>query len=722
MEQIERVPVHDPGEIRGGSIEEGLKAYMSFLAENPEAFGMISGACPLVTGSLLIAANGFEAREDRGAPVLEMPPEGTGGLMNGLFTDLVEGSDENLTALRMAFGQNKITPENTVPRFCAALAEVTALQILEGPAKGASVEQTCLLLQTALNRNISAFRERLASDQSTEELDPVFFSVSLGLCRFFGTEPDTYAIDLFSAGNFRLYLLDEQGMAPLWEEATPVDIPLRLKAERKIIHHPGPFALILLSEGVFSLNAVETRSLHESPGMLWRYRMRLEEHFVRLISDCVHDFELSERATKFFTGRARGRSDASGAVAFLTEGSSYEIFRSHCHARLGELEKLTALLPDGYDSRRRPITGERTQIEQSYLHRLLDRSVGLSVRVSDAIRFTVTEMLRRQGPLSTEAPPEGVPDYQRLEWEFLHRTFRKYDCENDGDRERILENRRMLREMLSEHWITLRPALLSYYRRVGEAPYTDPGLRSYDACLDMNSRLADMLVLRQNTVDSLENALLDSLDILQSGGNDWVCGRTGVEGTRAFTNGLTKSLPSLLAYLQNGWEEDTLRYRCLHAAYTAERERLFRLDTRSGEGFFASDWQAIHDGCMKDGRWAELRACLMEIPETAVYAELWDSLDRISHGTAALLARIRARAAESRTARDLADRPGLWVDALRGAAYEDPAWGESVISVMDTATRNDFRASIRRWQESCELNRCQAEAFELYSTMYGRYL
>lgn len=722
MEQVDRNLVQDPGKISVGDDREGLRSDMSFLAENPEAFGMISDVCPLATGSFLIAANGVEARDDHGAPVLEMPMDGADGLITGLFADLLENREETLSALRVAFGQNKIMPESTIPRFCAALAEVTALQVLQGPAKGASVEQTCLLLQTALNRNISAFRDRLADDQSTEEIDPVFFSVSMGICRFFSTEPDIYVVDLFSAGDFRVYLLDGQGMSPLWDETTPVDIPLRFRAVRKTICHPEPFALILLSEGVFSLNTVASRSLHESPGMLWRYRMRLEEYFVRLFTDCIHDFEFSERATKFFTGRARGRSDASGAVAFLTGGASYEVFRSHCSTRLAELEKLTALLPDGYDSRRRPSLGSRVEVEQNYLQRMLEGNIGLSVRVSDAIRLSVMEMLERRGALSAEPPPDDVPNYNRIEWEMLYSTFRKYDQENDEDRARICENRRMLREMLSEHWITLRPALFPFYQRDEGAPGSDPGRHIHAACLELNSRLADMLVSRQNTVRSLENALLDSLDILQCQGNDWACGRAGAESIRPFAKGLREALPSLLAYLQTDWEEDTERYRCLHAAYTAERERLFRLDTRSGEGFFALDWQLIHDGSMDDGRWDELRVCLGKQTDTAVYTELWDSLHRISLGTAALLERIRNRAAERRTARDLADRTGLWVDALRGAAYEDRAWGTAVISVMDTVSRNDFRATVRRWQEACELYRRQDEAFSQYSEMYGRYL
>ena len=61
------------------------------------------------------------------------------------------------------------------------------------------------------------------------------------------------------------------------------------------------------------------------------------------------------------------------------------------------------------------------------------------------------------------------------------------------------------------------------------------------------------------------------------------------------------------------------------------------------------------------------------------------------------------------------------IAALRGAAYEDPDWGNEIISVMDNATRNEFRATVRRWQETRRLLEHQKQAFEAYSAMYGTY-
>ena len=59
MEQIERIFVHDPEKISTAGSGDELRVSMSFLAENPEAFGMISDACPLATGSLLIGGRRF---------------------------------------------------------------------------------------------------------------------------------------------------------------------------------------------------------------------------------------------------------------------------------------------------------------------------------------------------------------------------------------------------------------------------------------------------------------------------------------------------------------------------------------------------------------------------------------------------------------------------------------------------------------------------------------
>ena len=73
-------------------------------------------------------------------------------------------------------------------------------------------------------------------------------------------------------------------------------------------------------------------------------------------------------------------------------------------------------------------------------------------------------------------------------------------------------------------------------------------------------------------------------------------------------------------------------------------------------------------------------------------------------------------------ARELSSRMDMRIAALRGAAYEDLDWGEEVIAVVDTATRNEFRATVRRWQETRLLMEQQKQAYEEYSSMYAKYV
>jgi hypothetical protein len=354
-------------------------------------------------------------------------------------------------------------------------------------------------------------------------------------------------------------------------------------------------------------------------------------------------------------------------------------------------------------------------VETEHLRRLTDKSPALGDRVREALRQTVLDALRSGVPACDSPMPEGVPEYRRPDWDTIRAVFAAYDRENDGDRTLMAENRGMLRELLSEHWITLRPVLRGVL--ANDAP-VDRGARTYGACVDMSGKLSRMLLRRRNTVGLLEEELSESLDVLRSQGNDWVCGRAGMESVTAWTEKLDGFLSDLFSHLRETWEADTEAYRGLLAAYTAERERLFRLDTCAG-GFFAETWSALLEGALPESVETAITVASEELDSS--YRELWRSVCRLSRGIDALMHRIRSRAAESRAARDISDRPELFLDALRGAAYEDPAWGKAILSVMDTAARNDFRTAVRRWQESFELSRRQEEAYKEYSALYARF-
>lgn len=701
---------------------------MTFLAENPEAFGLVPDACPLSTKHLLIAANGHSAEGGSISPMIDTEEKGIDGVFS-VYGDLFPRTEEIAEALQAAFGTNKSGQEYPVSRYCATLAEVTALQILRNSAFDASFEQTRVMLTDGLRRNMKAFRNSFRNEEGKLLWSDDFFTVSLGICRIREAGGGNYTADVFSAGDFSLYLLDATGMSPLWCTETPffscVDRGEELLAGKTVrFHHPEPFALLLISESVWGVNASEMRSLRSNQGLIWRYRMRLEDYFLRLITDCVREYEFGTRAVHFFMGRSHGHDSASGAMTILRDGVSYEVFRLHCQNRLSVLSELTELLPDGYDPHNIPHPETRTATELAYLRQLLERDSDLADRLVDALQSCTVDKLRKGPSAESVPPPENVPDYTRLEWETVHRAYRVYDSENDGDRTRIENNARVMKESLSEHWITLRPLLtelrhnlppeIQNYRRVSD--------QMYDSCRDMNRRLSALLEVRRETVSSIGKLLADGLDTLDAEGNDWVCGRAGTDSVMAWADPLATQLPLMLQNLQRDWKQQTEQYRTLLTAYTAERNKLFLRDICEEKGSFSSDWRAMRDGCLPEGRWELFRDRLANAPDTEAFLNLFDSLYRISHGTGVLLHRIRTRAAENRMARDLSDRQDLQLLALRGAAYEDPDWGDAVIRVMDMATRNDFRATVRKWQRTCELIEKRKKAYMEYSAMYNAYM
>jgi hypothetical protein len=700
-----------------GVSESVLKQGMSFLAENPEAFGLIPDACPAVTTELLIAANGHSAARGAAAPTFPVEAGGVDGLFDALFGGLLPHTDDSIHLLRHTFGERSGMQEHLVSRYCAALAEGVALRLLTGTAKGASPEQTCALLGDEIPQKLARLRETICDDGLTAR-DGVYYTVSLGICRITNHGDGNYTLDIFSAGDFRVFLLDGQGLHPLWLTDTPVlspDSPSVPRVKSMELHHPEPFGILLLSDSACAINAAEHRALRETPGLIWRYRMRLEDYFLRIITSCVREQEFGERAARFFTGRSHGRESASGAMAILRGDASYEVFRAACQARLARLEDMISLMPEGYDPVSVVEQIPRDDMEKNHLRRLLDGEAGLSDRVAEALRLCALEKLQKGA--QPESPlPEDVPAYCRLSFEEVWSVYRRYDEANDTDRARVAENRRVLRDNLTDHWIALRPCLAG----LSSVSASEPCKRGYAACVDMNGRLGRMLASRKEVLSRLDTLLSDSLTVLRTDGKDWLSGRAGDGCVAAWSQGLRDELPDALSPLLTAWREETDRYRSLLSAYTYEREQLFRMDAETAGGFFAEDWQGIADGSLPDERWAALASCL-EAPHMAPYRELLESLRRVSEGTGVLLSRIRARGAERRMARELANRADLRICALRASAYEDADWGDTVVSLMDPAMRREHHAAVRRWHEICELNIRRAAAFEEYRAAYGLY-
>lgn len=700
--------------VAGGS---RLRMGMTFLSENPEAFGYLSDACPVATSSVLIAANGMTSVGGMSSPTFPVESEGVDGLFDELFGGLIHRSDDNMRLLRATFGEGEGIQEHPIPRYCAALAEAVALQVLDGPAKSASYEQIGAMLGSEIPRKLGRLRETV-SDRTVNLRESVFFAVSLGVCRLTPCGEGDYDLDVFSAGDFRVFLLDGEGLHPIWLTDTPVlspDVETVPSGRRLRIRHPDPFAILLLSNSVCALSGSEERVLQDNSGMIWRYRMRLEDQILRLVTSCVREQEFGERAARFFTGRSRGRDSASGAMAIVRGDASYEVFRSVCGARLTALESMISLMPDGYHPKKVPPDILRKDAEEERLRRLLEQEKTISDRASEALRLCALDKLRRGNRGEICPPPADVPAYRRLDWSEVYETYRRYDCENDEDRARIAENRRILRENLTDHWIRLRP----YFQRVSNPKASEACERSFAACADMSARLGGMLKNRKQRLAELETLLSDSLTVLRTDGKDWLVGRAGDGSLSAWIGNLERELPSRLDAVSEEWQRETEEYRGLMTSYTYERELLFRKDALSEDGFFFTDWQGILDGRLAEERWDELRDGLGAL---SAYRDLVESLRRVSKGTGALLARVEGRGAERRMARELAKRSDLQIAALRASVYEDADWGESVISILDTSARREHRDAVRRWQETRELWARRKEAYDAYSVAYDAYL
>lgn len=713
---------------------------MAFLAENPEAFGFVADAYPLATKDLLIAADGYSADAGSIAPTYPVESGGVQGMLDTLYGGLMSDAPIHTHLLRHTFGEDDAEREHLIARYATVLAESTALDVLSTTARGASFEQSAVLVGMAVH---DALRELYAvmSEGRTTPPEREAFSVSLGICRVTDRGAGRYTVDVFDAGHFSVYLLDAKGMRPLFlADTDPValDVPAPLPGTTLTLNHPEPFALLLLSDGVSALNAAEQWQLREHPGRVWRYRMRLESYFLRLFCECTDASEFGERAAHFFTGRISGRDSASGAVTLCGDGD-FESFRSLCRHRLEYLEGVIALLPDGYDPAEVSPPPDRLETENAYLLHLLEQEADLVTRTAEAVRAVALELLESSiDDALIPPPPSGAPDYRRLTREEVYETFRHYDCENDEDRARIEENRRILRENLAAHWITLRPLLATVAEPTDDLsydlfcdPFNDSSVdfpapasprvindRIYADTLSLNEKLTTLRTARQERLLALEAHLSDSLAILRSEGKDWLSARAGDDRIAAWGHTLSEDLPAALSSLLNGWADDSNRYRSLLAAYTAERDTLFSRDSAPG-GFFAADWQGIINGTLPDERWAELQNAVAADPGLAAYAELLDALRRISSGTGARLGHIRERMSDRRMAQELANRPDLQLACLRAAAYRDPAWGSAAVQLLDDARRLEFQTLLRRRRETCDLIERRRQAYGAYREMYG---
>ena len=297
-----------------------------------------------------------------------------------------------------------------------------------------SQEELSRRLGEAVMRGLSGLRDNVEKNgEITSSAIP--YTVSLAACRLRHLGGGRHALDLLTAGDFRAYLLDKNGLRPLHllpsGEISLTDPTATLGGRRIDLYHTEPFAILLLSGSACTVNAAEQQSLRSNPGLAWRYRMRLEASVLRILTSLSKESDFSARATQFFTGRACGRDSASGAILLRLGESPFSAFRADCLSRLRHLEDMIALLPDGYDPTRVPSLPSRVETEHSYIRRLLEQEQGLAERTADALRVLALEkLLAPTHPDEILPPPEDVPELRRLTFEDVEAIYRVYDAEN----------------------------------------------------------------------------------------------------------------------------------------------------------------------------------------------------------------------------------------------------------------------------------------------------
>ena len=324
----------------------------AFLSENPESFGQVAEARPIATHDLLVAVNGYVGGDGSHTPAFTVEEPGIYGLLEEVYGDILPPTEENLRVLRHTFGESDVRQDHLISRYCAVLAQAEALNILRGEGAGKPYERVARLLTKAIPASLQRLRTAMQESEILLRGDDDLFSVSLGACRIRHTGHAAYEVDIFSAGDFGFYLLDEYGMAPLWQNTSPVlspDSEEWVTGHTVTVEHTGPFAVVMLSHSLCGEKAAEGRGGADAPGRKWRHRMRLEEQLLRVITSVSQEEDFGARAARVYAGHAAARDCGTGCLTYRR--GSYENFRMVCQNRLQVLEDLIAMLPDGYDLR-----------------------------------------------------------------------------------------------------------------------------------------------------------------------------------------------------------------------------------------------------------------------------------------------------------------------------------------------------------------------------------
>lgn len=704
----------------------------AFLCGSPASYGLIPDAMPIASRCLLVAANGYSAGGGVSIPLYTAGNGGITELMDEVFP-MLEQTEMQKQVLRDTFGDCRVQKEHPLSRYCAALVEAEAVRFLQD-SRGGDFEELRDRLGDRLSDGLCRLRARMEEGdaahstvgrrKSFPQVSEEYYEVSFGACRITQEEDGSYTTDIFSAGDMRVFLMDGEGLFPLWVSRTP-----RLSANggttmgcRRIrLSHPEPFAVVLLSATVCpQFDAAETAEVTVQA------RMRLEERLLRIVNTATEEQELGARAAQVLSDLAVGQKSISGAMTVRCDGG-YTAFREACRLRLQTLEQDMALLPTGYSPAREPLRKSCIETERDFVREVFLARPELREQVRRQIDGRVRELMAtlprdaEGGLLPAEKValpepicPKGSEDPLRiLTVEDVRHALEAYETANLADRAHMRQCRKLLYTLLSEHWTVLRP--LFYTDRKTDDPAAE---RQYRCCLELNRRLEAALLARRARLDALKAQLTRDLSLLGNRAEDWVMGRADPSGCCALLDNYTKTLPARLGKTAEHWETDTDHFNALRAAYTSERAALFELDI-SPDGFFAETYVALTTGECSEETQRKLRAAVNAEP-TGTLSGILDTVLVLSSAIRRLRGQIGSREAEWKCIHELSESFEWQFACVRCAVYGDET--ENAASLPDDPTRFAYNRVVREWREETALRERRLDAFDAYTRNYRRYL
>lgn len=701
-----------------------------FLAENPEAFGFVSEALPVATKTLIVSADGKPAGKGMIPPTFIYPYNDCDQLFDSLFGGILDGSDENSDIVNRSLTSTENGYEHLVSRYSAVLAQALAVQTmraLPSEYEGDAVTYYAEQLGLNISHGLYALRNKMSEFGGLAPTAQSDFSVSLAVCKIDNLQGDEFAINMFGSGNFRFFLLDYEGMKVLWDENlprteahSPTEQAAAIASKTVVVQKTMPFAIIVLSDGAADRsgdsNSVVALADKNHRAHVWRDRMKVEEVMLRMIVGSQNENTFATRAEQYFSGHIVSDDSASGAFTLI--GTSYDIFCAECRKRLEVLENTMTLLPDGYDEEAPPSIRSFEEAESAFIDELFIRYPSLrnttSVILSRYIKIAVMGIINNG---YTDSEDDAV-----ISNKYIYDVYRSFDSENDEDRRQLAVNQKLLDQLMTDNWITLRPLLCYAMEDDGDNDVIRAENDAvYAQCIDMNAQLTSLASSRTEIIESLYSRVKECVEIMIAQKDNLIHNRIPADLFSSVIGMLTEDIPADAARLDAEWREKSDIAAELLQRYTAVRAELFRSDV---DNMLVDCYDSVLDGSVSDGFWMQVRENISLVASEDDVDEvdkLVNMMKIISDSCGEIDDRISARAAEKRTVQHISGDVFWNKTCLAAMLRELPGWEDSEAARIDDVVHTEYRAMVARWREALALVNKQKEAFEAYRKVYNSF-